>query len=396
MSRIDQLIAELCPDGVTFKELGDACLIKTGQAVNKIVIQNNPGDFPVINSGREPLGYINTFNVEDDPIGITSRGAGVGSITWCDGKYFRGNLNYSSTVRKNVKLVPRFLYHYLMGNQASIQQLATYDGIPALNASNLKKLRIPIPPLEIQREIVKVLDTFTQLEAELEAELEARRRQYQYYRDALLSFDERMSDASKQASKQARIRWATLGEIATYGNTRIPAAGLDAGSYVGVDNLLPDMRGKATSNYVPTSGTVIGYEFDDILIGNIRPYLKKIWVADSTGGTNQDVLVVRLKEDERNSIKPRYLYHLLASEQFFAYDMQYAKGAKMPRGDKAAIMQYEIPIPPIEEQARIVSILDKFDALVNDLSSGLPAEIQARRQQYEHYRDRLLSFKEAA
>ena len=156
------------------------------------------------------------------------------------------------------------------------------------------------------------------------------------------------------------------------------------------------MRGRVESSYVPISGTSIGYEPDDILIGNIRPYLKKIWLADSAGGTNQDVLVVQVKKEVRKDIKSRFLYHQLASEKFFAYDMKNAKGAKMPRGDKESIMKYEIAIPPLEEQERIVAILDKFDALVNDITSGLPAEIKARRQQYEHYRDRLLTFKEAA
>lgn len=184
----------------------------------------------------------------------------------------------------------------------------------------------------------------------------------------------------------------TLSKVAIYSDSRIASSLLDANSYVGVDNLLPDMRGRTRSNYVPTTGSSIGYKTGDILIGNIRPYLKKIWLADSDGGTNQDVLVVRLKGDAHESIKPRYLYHLLASEQFFAYDMQYAKGAKMPRGDKEAVMRYEIPVPSNEEQEHIVSILDKFDALVNDLSSGLPAEIKVRRQQYKHYRDLLLSF----
>jgi type I restriction enzyme S subunit len=187
-----------------------------------------------------------------------------------------------------------------------------------------------------------------------------------------------------------------LGEIAIYSKSRTPSSGLDADSYVGVDNLLQDMRGRISSSYVPTSGTSIGYEPDDILIGNIRPYLKKIWLADSAGGTNQDVLVVQIKDGVRKGLKPRFLYHQLASEKFFAYDMQHAKGAKMPRGDKDAIMKYEIAIPRLEEQERIVSILDKFDALVNDLSTGLPAELNARRQQYQHYRDRLLTFREAA
>jgi type I restriction enzyme S subunit len=392
MSRIDQLIAELCPDGVTFKELGDACLIKTGQAVNKIVIQNNPGDFPVINSGREPLGYINTFNVEDDPIGITSRGAGVGSITWCDGKYFRGNLNYSSTVRKNVKLVPRFLYHYLMGNQASIQQLATYDGIPALNASNLKKLRIPIPPLEIQREIVKVLDTFTQLEAELEAELEARRRQYQYYRDALLGFD---AAGSREGAKTRRedVRWATLGEIGkvsmckrvfkneTSSEGEIPFYKI--GTFGGKPDafisreLFDEYRGRYS---FPKKGDVLISAAGTI--GRAIPY-------DGEDAYFQDSNIVWIDNDE-SLVTNKYLWHWYQIVEW-ATD-----GGTIQRLYNENLRQTRIAIPPLEEQQRIVAILDKFDALVNDLSSGLPAEIKARRQQYEHYRDRLLSFREAA
>ena len=156
------------------------------------------------------------------------------------------------------------------------------------------------------------------------------------------------------------------------------------------------MRGKVDSTHTPSTGTSIAYETGDVLIGNIRPYLKKIWLADSSGGTNQDVLVVRIHEAEHAAITPKFLYYTLASDDFFAYGMQHAKGAKMPRGDKAAILRYPVAIPAKEEQNRIVATLDKFDALVNDLSSGLPAEINARRKQYEHYRDKLLTFKQAA
>ena len=187
-----------------------------------------------------------------------------------------------------------------------------------------------------------------------------------------------------------------MGEIAIYSNSRTQARDLDAESYVGVENLLADMRGRTRSSHVPTTGQSIGYKTGDILIGNIRPYLKKIWLADSDGGTNHDVLVVQIQTDKRALMGSRFLYHLLASEKFLAYSMKNANGAKMPRGDKTAVLRYELPVPARVVQERTVAILDKFDALVNDLSSGLPAEIKARRQQYEHYRDRLLTFKEAS
>jgi type I restriction enzyme S subunit len=172
---------------------------------------------------------------------------------------------------------------------------------------------------------------------------------------------------------------------------RISADKLNSNNYVGVDNLLPERQGKTVSSYTPESGSFTGFSAGDVLIGNIRPYLKKIWLADKDGGTNGDVLAVHIIDDR---ILPRFLYQLLASDDFFTYNMQHSKGAKMPRGSKDAIMRYEIPIPPLEEQARIVDILDRFDALTNDITSGLPAEIAARKKQYEYYRDRLLRFEE--
>ena len=187
-----------------------------------------------------------------------------------------------------------------------------------------------------------------------------------------------------------------MSEIGSYRKERVPAATLNAGNYVGVENLLQNRLGKNDSSCVPTTGNFIGYKIGDVLIGNIRPYLKKIWFADTDGGTNGDVLAIHINDISANIILPKFLYYILASDTFFAYDMQYAKGAKMPRGDKNAVMNYVIPIPSITEQERIIAILDKFDALVNDISAGLPAEIEARRKQYEYYRNKLLTFKKIA
>ena len=255
-----------------------------------------------------------------------------------------------------------------------------------LNAKKIKSYPIPVPPLRVQARIVDILDKFTQLEAELEAELEARKKQYAYYRDQLLKF-------SQYPPLNVNIEWKTLGEVAEYVRQRVAVDQLCAQTYVGVDNLLPNRAGKQDSNYLPSEGNAIAYQPNDILIGNIRPYLKKIWKADNEGGASGDVLVVRIKN---SLLTPGYLYHLLADDRFFSYDMQHAKGAKMPRGNKEKILDYVIPLPPLSEQRRIVEILDRFDTLTNSISEGLPREIALRRKQYEYYRDALLRFPQPA
>lgn len=259
--------------------------------------------------------------------------------------------------------------------------------------SNFSNKEIPIPPLEIQQKIVKILDKFTELEATLEAELVLRKRQYRYYRDFLLDFDNQIGGGGIADGYQCRLKdvvWKTLGEIAEYSKNRICSDKLNEHNYVGVDNLLQNREGKKLSGYVPSEGKMTEYIVNDILIGNIRPYLKKIWQADCTGGTNGDVLVIRVTDEKVN---PKYLYQVLADDKFFAFNMKHAKGAKMPRGSKTAIMQYKIPIPPIPEQEKIVAILDKFDTLTHSVSEGLPHEIALRRKQYEYYREQLLAFR---
>lgn len=182
-----------------------------------------------------------------------------------------------------------------------------------------------------------------------------------------------------------------MGEIAKLITSRIVSSDIDC--YVGVENLLKDKAGAFPLEEFSTGDSCIEFNINDILIGNIRPYLKKIWLANRTGGTNGDVLTIRLMDSK---VLPKYLYHILASDNFFYFHNQYAKGAKMPRGDKQMVMKYPIPIPPLELQEKIVSILDRFEALVNDLSQGLPAEIAAVKEQYEYYRNKLLTFKQLA
>ncbi len=120
-------------------------------------------------------------------------------------------------------------------------------------------------------------------------------------------------------------------------------------SYVGVENLLQNKQGKTIASSVPANGAVIAFEAGDILIGNIRPYLRKIWLADCDGGTNGDVLAVQI--EDKGTLIPKFLYYVLSSEDFFLYDIQNSKGAKMPRGSKDAVMNYQIPFPPLPVQS---------------------------------------------
>ncbi|EGV04897.1 type I restriction modification DNA specificity domain protein [Haemophilus pittmaniae HK 85] len=226
------------------------------------------------------------------------------------------------------------------------------------------------------------MDALTALTSELTSELILRRKQYEYYREKLLSFDS-LEQLNMGGAKKKLI------DVAIYAKVRILADKLDKENYVGVENLLQNKLGKTSSNYVPTDGAFIEYLPNDILIGNIRPYLRKIWLSDRKGGTNGDVLVIRLTDE---NILPRYLYHILANEHFFEYNVKYSKGAKMPRGDKAAILQYEFDVPTFEQQQRIISILDKFETLTNSITEGLPLAIEQSQKRYEYYRELLLNF----
>ena len=380
MESIKQMVNRRCPEGIEFYKLGEVCEIKTGKGITKKDAEN-AGDYPIISGGVTPMGYFHLFNREPNVVTVSRVGANAGWVGYMTEKFYLNDKCFSVIPNEanSNKINPKYLYYYLKQNESTLTSLQSEGGVPTINTQKVGSVDLPLPPMEIQNRIVEVLDKMTSLTAELEAELEARKQQYEYYRNRLLTL--------------GGVNWKKISEIALYPKARIKSEMLTVDTYVGVESLVKNRGGKTSSSSVP-EGAAIEFLPQDILIGNIRPYLKKIWLSDCQGGTNGDVICIRVIDSKE--IMPKFLYYILASDTFFVYDNSHAKGGKMPRGDKNAILAYEIPVPSMDEQARIVSILDRFEALTTDLQTGLPAEIEARRQQYEYYRNKLLTFNQIA
>ena len=302
----------------------------------------------------------------------TTDGANAGTIFHRKGKFNITNVCGLIEILDDTTIKYRFLYFWL--SYIAKQYVLEGMGNPKLMSNRMGLIKIPLPHIKVQEEIVKILDSFTNLIDALNEELSLRQKQFEYYREKLLTYKE-------------EFVVDTLENIAPYSKKRISSEELNETNYVGVDNLLQNKEGKTNSKNVPISGNLTRYEKGDILIGNIRPYLKKIWYADNVGGASGDVLVFSIKEKEL--INSRYLYYILSSDEFFDFDNSTARGGSMPRGDKKVICKYSIWYPKdIEIQKNIVEKLDAFESLI----SSLKEEIALRQKQYEYYREKLLTF----
>ena len=385
MSRLADLIEELCPDGVEYKPLGEVAELKRGQSITKKSI--TPGDIPVIAGGRKPAYFTSSANRTGMTIVVAGSGAYAGFVSYWDQPIFVSDA-FSVKVNEEI-LVPRFTYHWVCGKQKELYSLKSGGGVPHVYPKDVAKFKCPIPPLEVQCEIVRILDQFTTLEAELEA----RRAQYEYYRNQLLSYDALVSRCpngvqyksigsfskcvagatpnSKNPSLwDGDIPWMSSGEVnkkTVYSTNRfITQLGFDS----------------CSTKMVPAGAVVIALAGQ----GKTRGTVARIRIELCT---NQSLCAIITDK----TVDSDYLFHYLSGQ----YDnLRAVSSGDGTRGglNLKMIRAYKVPVPPIEEQRRIADVLDRFDALVNDISSGLPAEIAARRTQYEYYRDRLLSFPE--
>ena len=375
MSRLEELIQELCQDGVEYKFLKECCELSRGDYITKKSAKL--GNIPVILGGQEPAYYIDKANHYGKAIVISRSGASAGFVSYWDEPIF---VTDGFIIEAKQELDIRFLYYFLKNMQIFINTMKKGGGVPHITGKNLLMIKIPIPPLPVQSEIVKILDKFTevtaQLQEQLALEVTARRKQYEYYRDKLLTFDVFAMGASD-------VVWRALGEIADIRTGRRPKIVLKEGFFEYIN------AGTSNSGYT----TDFSFPEDTVTtpsrgqggIGFIGYQKNPFWLGPLCYG-------IRAKES--NIICNKFLYYFLCSNSKKILQKKNEGGT--PALNLGDLQTVYILIPSLSVQHRIVTILDRFDALCNDLASGLPAEIEARQKQYEYYRDKLLSFKERA
>ena len=379
MSRIDELIAKCCPNGIECCKLEKLATIDTGKQLNKELLFDS-GKYPVMNGGIYPSGRYDEYNSEKNNVAISQGGASAGYVNWMTENFWAGAHCYVLTfITDNV--LKKYVYYILKNHQDEFMKSQQGAGIPSLSRKKLNELQVPVPPLAVQEEIVNILDSFTMLEAELEAELEARKKQYEHYRDELLTPENMQGD----------VNVVKLGEVATLVNGRAYKQEelLSSGKYkvLRVGNFFSSDKWYFSDLELDDDKYCYS---GDLLYAWSASFGARIWNGEKTIFHYH---IWNIKPSDK--VNKKYLmYWLNSMTQNLKNDSSH--GATMMHITKQNMEQTSIPIPSLAEQERIVSILDKFDALVNDISDGLPAEINARRQQYEYYRDKLLNFEPMA
>lgn len=401
MNQLQELIQKLCPNGVQFKNLKDVCTFNDGYSLKAKDIKNE-GIYIVIKIGNIKNGKtlkLTDFLSELPPNirngQILKGGEILVAMSGSTGKTGYNTLSNAvvnqriAILRNNKTVLNNFLRHILVNENFEKYCWKKGNG-PQNNISKSDILNyiIPVPPLEVQNEIVRILDTFTSHTAELQAELQARKEQYEYYRNKLLSFDR----------NDENVKWMRLGEIGTF--TR--GNGLQKKDFVktgiGCIHYGQIYTHYGTSTY--TTKSFVTYELSkkltkvqkgNLIIActseNVEDVCKAVaWLGEEDIVTGGHSCVFAHHEN------PMYVSYFFQTEHFFQQKRKYAKGAKVIDIKKSDLEKIIIPIPSLSEQQRIVSILDKFETLVNDLTEGIPAEIAAIQEQYEYYRNKLLSF----
>ena len=378
---IDRLVAELCPDGVEYRPLGSLGKRNKGTAITASKMRSlEPGnkDLRIFAAGST---FVDTdsSNIPAKDIlhgpAIIVKSRGYIGFEYYEKSFTHKNEMWSYTLDSSI-VDQKFIYYYLLTQAYYLQELARSKSVklPQLSVKDTDSLEVPVPPLEIQEVIVEILDKFTNLEAELEAELEARTLQYEYYRDSLFealdcprvplgSLGVRNKGIAITASKMRTLEPGNK-------DVRIFAAG---STFVDTDSSFIPAKGilEGPAIIVKSRGH-IGFEYYE---GKFT-HKNELWSYSLTS----------------DLVEQKFIYYYLLTQAYHLHELARGKSVKLPQLAVKDTDELLVPLPSLEEQQRIVDILDRFDALTTSLSEGLPAELAARRSQYEYYRDQLLTF----
>lgn len=373
MSKLEALMAELCPKGVEFKSLSQVLTIKNGKDYKGF----DKGDIPVYGTGGI-MTFIDRAAFEKPSVLIPRKGS-IDKLYYVDVPFWTVDTIFYTDINTDI-IEPKFVFYYLQAQH--LERLNTAGGVPSLTQAVLNSVKIPLPPLPVQGEIVRILDNFTELTAELTAELSARKKQYNYYRGELLSFGDQVPVTTLgNISIKSYSGGTPLANKAEYYGGDIPWLRTQEVRFVDIFDtemrITPVALKNSSAKWIPKNCVIIA--ISGATAG--RSAINRIPMT-----TNQHCCCLEINPQEANY---RYVFHWVSCH----YEKLKALGQGARSDLNSGIIKgYPIAVPPLEDQARIVAILDRFDTLCNDLSSGLPAEIEARRQQYEYYRDQLLTF----
>ena len=369
-----------CP--VEWKELGDKNVAKLsrGKVMSKQFLEENKGEFPVYSSqtaNNGEIGRISSFEYDGEYITWTTDGANAGTVFYRKGKFSITNVCGLVEINSN-QLLTKFVYYYL--TISTKKYVSSGMGNPKLMSNVMGKIKIPILPLEIQEKIVQILDKMTEYVTELTSELTSRKKQYSFYRDKLLSFEDEVY----------QVEWKTLGDIG-----KVSMCKRILKNQTSDDGEIPFYKigtfGKVATSFISRE------LFEEYKLRFSYPKLGDILIsASGTIGRTvvfngedsyfQDSNIVWLEHDE-SQVLNRYLYYFYQMNPWKVSD-----GGTISRLYNGNIEKTTIPVPSLEIQSRIVQVLDNFDKVCNDLNIGLPKEIELRQKQYEYFREKLLTF----
>lgn len=398
---IDRLVAELCPDGVDFYPIEELFTTRNGYTPSKSnssYWENGTVPWFRMEDIRENGGVLSEAmqSVHESALkkgGMFPAGSIIVATSATIGEHALINVDFLCNQRFTVLtpkeefkslLLPKFLYYYSFVLDRWCLSNTTQSSFASVDMKRFKKFEFPVPPMEIQEVIVEILDKFTNLEAELEAELEARTLQYEYYRDSLF-----------EALDCPRVPLGSLG-------TFVRGNGLQKKDLQESGNPVIHY-GQVFTRYGLHEDKTLSYANDEVY-DKLRKAEKGNLVIATTSENDEDVCKALAWLGEtpagisgdayiyRHEMNPKYVSYFFTTHDFQRQKLRHITGTKVRRVSGKNLETIEIPLPSLEEQQRIVDILDRFDALTGSLSEGLPAELAARRSQYEYYRDQLLSF----